>query len=373
MKNNPGSIRLILLAALVAALLLPLAPAADGRACTAFLVETGEAKVMGKSYDYDFGNGMVVFNKAGVSKQNLPYDAKEKPASWTSAYASLTFNQYGREMPNGGINEKGLAVEILWLEKSVYEPADSRPVLNELQWVQYQLDSFATVKELVEHAGDNRLSGVYAKVHYMACDAGGACAVIEFLDGKPVVTSGKKLKTKTLANHAYAESLKFLKTHKGFGGKLAVPQGSSSLDRFVRAASLLKKKASKKKDMVTRAFDILDSVRSGDFSKWNIVYDLAAKKVSFRTLGHADIKSVSLDGFDRDCAKPVKILDINTDAKGDAAGLFKDYTSKANAQLSKESWDDLSGSFPPNVVQLALAFPESFTCATATKTEKKGK
>jgi penicillin V acylase-like amidase (Ntn superfamily) len=373
MRNSQGSIRRILPAALWAVLLLSLAQATDGRACTAFLIETGKAKVMGKSYDYDFGNGMVVFNKAGVSKQNLPYDAKEKPAAWTSAYASLTFNQYGREMPNGGINEKGLAVEILWLEKSVYEPADNRPVLNELQWVQYQLDSFATAKELAEHAGDNRLSGVYAKVHYMACDAGGACAVIEFLDGKPVVTSGKKLKVKTLANHDYAESLAFLKTHKGFGGKLAVPQGSSSLDRFVRAASLVRKKGSKKKDVVTRAFDILDSVRNGDFSKWNIVYDLAGKKVSFRTLGHADIKSVSLDGFDRDCAKPVKILDINADGKGDVAGLFKDYTSKANAQLSKESWDDLSGNFPPNVVQLALAFPESFTCASAAKTEKKGK
>jgi choloylglycine hydrolase len=26
---------------------------------------------------------------------------------WTSRYGSITFNQYGREFPSGGINEKG--------------------------------------------------------------------------------------------------------------------------------------------------------------------------------------------------------------------------------------------------------------------------
>jgi choloylglycine hydrolase len=31
-----------------------------------------------------------------------------KTISWISKYGSITFNQYGREFPTGGMNEKGL-------------------------------------------------------------------------------------------------------------------------------------------------------------------------------------------------------------------------------------------------------------------------
>jgi penicillin V acylase-like amidase (Ntn superfamily) len=352
-------------------LLLPLWPAADARACTAFLLENGESRVIGKSYDFDFGNGMAVFNKAGVAKMNLPYNQNDKQAQWVSKYASLTFNQFGREMPCSGMNEKGLVVETLWLDESQYPPPDDRPTLNELQWVQYQLDSFATVGEMVEHAEDNRLAPVYAKVHYLACDAKGECAVFEFLKGKLVVSSGKKLAVRVLTNHTYAESLKSLKQHKGFGGKLKIPKSSGSLERFVRAAWMMKKKAKKmKKDPFKTAFKVLDSVRSGDFTKWNLVYDPAAKKVSFRTLGHSDIRSVRLGDFDRSCLKPVKILDMNSDDSGDVFAKFTDYTAKANKELSRESWDGISGDFPPQAIQLVLAFPESFTCTEAGGAKK---
>jgi len=219
---------------------------------------------------------------------------------------------------------------------------------------------------MVEHAENNRLASVYAKVHYLACDAKGVCAVFEFLKGKLVVSSGKKLTAKALTNDSYAESVKFLKQHKGFGGKLKVPKSSGSLDRFVRTAWMLKKKAKKmKKDPFKTAFKILDGVRSGDFTKWNIVYDLAGRKVSFRTLGHPDIRSLRLDDFDRSCAKPVKILDINSDDSGDVLARFTDYTAKANKELSRESWDGIKGDFPPQAIQLVLAFPESFTCTEA--------
>lgn len=356
----------LLAASVLSLLLLPLWPASDGRACTAFLLESGDARVIGKSYDFDFGNGMAVVNKAGMAKMNLPYNPNDKQAQWVSRYASLTFNQFGREMPCSGMNEKGLVVETLWLEGSQYPPPDDRPTLNELQWVQYQLDSFATVGEMVEHAEDNRLASVYAEVHYLACDAKGACAVFEFLNGKTVVRAGKKLKAKVLTNHTYSESAGFLKQHKGYGGKLKIPKSSSSLDRFVRTAWMLKKKAKKmKKDPFKTAFKILDSVRMGDFTKWNIVYDPVAGKASFRTLGHPDIRSVSLGDFDRSCKKPVRVLDMNGDESGDVHDKFAAYTTEANKKLSKEAWDGISGDFPPQAVQLVLAFPDSFTCTEA--------
>ena len=42
-----------------------------------------------------------------------PRKAKGTPASWVSKYGSVTFNQYGRELPTGGMNEAGLVVETI--------------------------------------------------------------------------------------------------------------------------------------------------------------------------------------------------------------------------------------------------------------------
>ena len=41
-------------------------------------------------------------------------------AQWQSKYASVTFNQYGVELPTGGINEKGLVVEIMGLKSEAF-------------------------------------------------------------------------------------------------------------------------------------------------------------------------------------------------------------------------------------------------------------
>jgi hypothetical protein len=44
------------------------------------------------------------------------------------------------ENSSGGINEAGLAVELMWLDDAEY-PADPRiPSFGTLEWIQYQLD-----------------------------------------------------------------------------------------------------------------------------------------------------------------------------------------------------------------------------------------
>jgi choloylglycine hydrolase len=35
----------------------------------------------------------------------------EKPLTWVATYGSVSFNQNGRELPCGGINEAGLVIE----------------------------------------------------------------------------------------------------------------------------------------------------------------------------------------------------------------------------------------------------------------------
>jgi Penicillin V acylase and related amidases len=48
----------------------------------------------------------------------------EKPIEWISKYGSITFNQSGREFPHGGINEKGLVIEQMWLDEAAYPEMD---------------------------------------------------------------------------------------------------------------------------------------------------------------------------------------------------------------------------------------------------------
>jgi penicillin V acylase-like amidase (Ntn superfamily) len=219
-------------------------------ACTTFMLERGGERVVGKSYDWYMGQGLVIINKRGVAKHSVPVKPDDHALLWTSRHASVTFNQYGREFPTGGMNDAGLVVEVMWLDSSTYEKADGRPTLNELQWIQYQLDSFATVAEMTAAAAGSRVSPLYARVHYLACDGSGACAAFEHIGGKQVVTPGAR----TLTNHTYAESVAWAAKQK------QAPAGAGSLERFARAAR--QAAAPPAGDLVTAAFGLLDDVRS---------------------------------------------------------------------------------------------------------------
>ncbi len=161
------------------------------QACTTFLLERDGRTVVGKSYDWDLGHGFVVNNPKGLKKQALPFAPNDRPAEWVSKHASVTFNQYGREFPNGGLNDAGLVVEVMWLDSSRAPAPDKRATVSELQWIQYQLDNFSSVSEMIEAAHKVRVSTVYGKVHYLACDATNACAAFENLDGQLVVVRGQ--------------------------------------------------------------------------------------------------------------------------------------------------------------------------------------
>ncbi len=107
----------IILAAVSLLVVLPATQTA--RACTAFLQED---LLAGKNYDWHLDHGLLIVNKRGIAKRALLLNPAEKAAEWVSKYGSVTFNQYGREMPNGGMNEAGLVVETLMLP-STQNPA----------------------------------------------------------------------------------------------------------------------------------------------------------------------------------------------------------------------------------------------------------
>jgi choloylglycine hydrolase len=211
-------------------------PALSVFPCSSFLLKNGEQMVFGKNYDWHLEFGYLMINKRGVAKTAMQAGtATDSPATWTSRYGSVTFNQYGREFPMGGMNEAGLAIEIMMLNETEYPIPDSRPVVKNLQWVQYQLDRFSTVKELLAGLSLVRIppSETYG-LHYFACDKTGQCASIEFLNGRTVIHTKETLPVNVLTNSTYQNSLAFYKR-----AGMNLPTGTGSLDRFARAAGLI--------------------------------------------------------------------------------------------------------------------------------------
>lgn len=346
------------------ALLLALATleASPAPACTTFCLQRGRQAVFGKNYDWSVGDGLVIVNKRGVAK-TAALPPQEKPARWVSRFGSLTFNQYGREFPNGGMNEAGLALELMWLDETRYPTPDARPALGCLEWIQYQLDNFATVDEVVKNAGRLRVSSD-AKVHYLACDKSGSCAAVEFLNGRPAVHAGASLPARALANHSYEDSLRYFEKNRE-KNRGALPEGAGSLQRFTLAAARAEAyEARGAADPIRYAFDTLDSVAQGSYTRWSIVYDLQAGRVHWRTRENRQVRSVALSSFDLSCSTPVKVLGIDEGA-GDVARSFAVYTAEANRKLvlsSVRQTDFLRG-IPPEAVTEAAEHPESTSCA----------
>lgn len=341
MRRVTGFIQL----AAVAVPLLCLGLSKPARACTTFLV----GSEVGKCYDWDMGQGVVLLNPRGLAKQVLSLTPGERPASWVAKYASVTFNQYGRELPNGGLNEAGLVVEVMWLPESEPAPPDERPTVNELQFIQWLLDQYANVHEVALHAPEVRISQVGGKVHYLACDASRACIALEMLGGELVVTAGEGFSTPVLTNNTYGASVA---RFRASGGKAAArAKGAGSTARFLRAAAAV--------GAGEAPWSILSKVRNAR-SQWEIVYDLDALTVRWRTRASRRQKQLGLKALATGCDAVASMVDIDADAEGDVAGLLRPYTLEANRLLVTKGLATLP--LPKGTARRVAAYPDSARC-----------
>ncbi len=334
-----------------------------GLACSAFSISHGNQSVMGKNYDWDLDIGLVIVNKPNMVKTAM---GSNNPAHWKSKYGSVTFNQYGCEFPMGGMNEAGLAIEVMWLSGAEYPPKDLRPEIDNLQWIQFQLDKFSSVEEVIASDTLIRIAPLsQASIHYLICDSKGSCVTIEYIDGKRVCFTGDKMPVKVLTNDTYRKSVDFLKIHRGFGGKLPIPKGSGSLDRFIYASYMAKNYDSKKsEDMVKYAFDILKKISMGDYTKWSIVYDIGNCCVRFKTSKKEKVKKINLKSLDFSCKNPLKIININTNLYGDITNNLENYSYQKNKKLIKNSFSKtyFLKDLPEDFINKVITYPQSVVC-----------
>jgi len=337
--------------------------AVDAHPCTTFCMSVDGRVVFGQNYDWYTRIGMIMVNKRTVSRESLT----QRPAHWTSRYASITFNQYGRDFPIGGMNEVGLVVALMDLDETEYPAVDSRPSAGVLDWIQYQLDLSADIDQAIANASAIRVATGSRGTHYLIADRTGRAVTIEHLNGVLVTHSGSTLPVSVLANDSYDRSLAYLSTITGFGGSKPVPGGSESLPRFARAASMIRTTSSNA-DAVERAFTILDSVRQTN-TRFSIVYDPVMGRVQYRTDQDRTPRWVAFSSFEPGCVSPVKILDMNAAHEGDLAPYFTDYTTAANTALVNAAFDDTPiFKVSPETRLLWALQPEKDSCIVPART-----
>ena len=337
-------------------------------ACTTFCLKDGTRLVFGRNYDWGIGYGYVMVNRRDMIKRafNL-FDPESKPVKWISKFGSITFNQYGKEYPMGGMNEAGLVVEVMWLAGTRFPSADSRRSLDELPWVQYQLDKFSTVREVIESDSSVRITTNSQPIHFLVCDRKGEAATIEFLDGKMVYHTKDTFPVEVLANDTYEDSIRYLRRHKNFGGNRSMPSSGSSLDRFTRAAYMLQKyRQDSSQDIVDYAFSILDSVKQEGGTQWSIVYNLKELSVYFKTKDAPKIKSFLFKDFDFACVTPSSVINMHTDKSSDISQYFVKYSSSINRKLIGLSFrgTDFLQDIPDEALDQLSRYPESIICST---------
>ena len=310
------------------------------RACTIFAFSHGSETVYGQNLDWHTPlPSLVIVNKRGVAKTVLHWkggwpaatDDREE-VSWVSRYGSVTFACYGRDFIEGGMNEAGLTVDETSLA-AVYPPDDGRPGVSCTQWMQYQLDNHATVKEVIEHLDDLRPDG--EGWHYLIADSTGSCAVIEYLSGDALVYMGDAVEVCALTNTTYAQALSQMSLDRAFGGRIDIAAGSDSYGRFVRIAALLMDYDPASDGGATDyAFYMLGEVSSDD-TRRAVVYDAGRRRVLWKSQENPKTRWLDLDNLDLTADTPTRIVDVDSGGPGDMKNRLRDYTIEANRAIVK--------------------------------------
>lgn len=336
--------------------------------CTTFVLQSKGRIYFGRNLDWDWENGLVIVNQRNVKKTALVAPG-HAPAKWTSKYGNVTFNQFGREKPFGGMNEAGLVVEQMTLFESKYPAPDSRPEIDMLQWIQYQLDTSSNVAQVIATDEKIRLEQppVPVRIHYLVCDARGDCATIEFLDGKMVCHRGQELPYHVLANDNYEKSVAYARSHPVPAGSSKPLEDAQSLSRFTYAAARVARfQPGTPSQDLKYAFETLEQVRQGRGTVWQIVYDVSGRQVHYRTRSNSQQRTLEMKGLDFSRCPTAQFVDIRANPSATGALDFQDLSETRHRKwletfLTQESVKGAFGDPTPMIEPLLLTL-RGYTC-----------
>jgi choloylglycine hydrolase len=297
-------------------------------ACSAFFW-TQHGLTFGRNLDWYNGSGYLIKNNRGVKKYAYSI-SKSNPAAWSSKFGSFTFNQIGKEFPYGGINERGLVVEQLWLHAATYQD-NKNEAISELEWIQYQLDNFENVNQVIENINTLTIKPIKATVHYFIADRTGNSAVIDFLGGKAII-SRKQGMAQILTNSNYQASCSYYK-------KITKIDTASRLseDRFCQVSENLKKYQANNYEEAFTVLSLSAEDEKNYKTFWSIVYDVSNLEIHFKTYNNPSIKHLKLNDFDFGINTPTLGCNLNVNELN-----LQPYTFETNKQLLTSSLKNMN-------------------------------
>ena len=302
-------------------------------ACSSIVLKNQYSIFLAKTFDWTYGNGYLLKNIRGIQKRAFITGAGNA-ANWISKYGSVTFTQNGKEMPYGGMNEKGLAIEMLWLEYTEYYFNEITPYLNELEWIQYQLDNYASTDEVIENINTLSIRPFKGKIHFIVADANGKSIVVEHIGGKIKYEIKEANHCQAITNYDITTSADWYTKNTNATGNM-----TNALYRYSLLQSDIATNSFASNLSAKTALDVLDNVaiKKGSFKTyWTIVYDITKKEIHFKSAAAKNVKRLSFSAID--FSTTTQAIDINTKTKDDISNSLIPYTEPMNTNLVSTSF-----------------------------------
>ncbi|WP_044300750.1 linear amide C-N hydrolase [Rhodopirellula sallentina] len=308
-------------------------------ACTVIRIHHSGHLIVARNHDWNTGGGLLIVNPRGIEKTAITPIA---PAQWTSRYGSVSFAQFGREIPFAGMNEKGLTVDLLQLNDASFPTnANGKPSVNVVQWVQYQLDNSATVDEVIQSLDEVTPMPFIArleKVHYFITDASGDVAIIEYINGKPIVQHDST-NACALANSTWTASSRARQHGR---------PNNNSERRFLQACSFANEPLSD--TPIEDAMQALDDVAQAH-TQWNLVYEPQNLRITFQTRRTPKRRWIDFEDLTFTAGSDVVCIDINAPVEGNVFPHLLSFEREANKMIVDDAFDAI---IPPGMIRSTI-------------------
>jgi penicillin V acylase-like amidase (Ntn superfamily) len=323
----------------------PIASAAPADACSrVFSNDNGVAMVVGRTMDlYMDDHAALELRPRGLKHGGFLGIEDPNPLNWTSKYGSVGIKSLNQAVSDG-LNEKGLDANLLYLTDTTHELRDpQRPGVSNVHLVDYVLDNFASVAEVLDALGKvqivpDKAAGREWPLHLAIADAAGDSAVVEFVDGRMVVHHGKQVQV--LTNEPPLDvQLANLKRYKAFGGTEALPGDINPEARFVRASTYLKSlpKPSTDLEALSGVYGVMknvsvpagaDDTTAGNHEDkwptlWTTLADLTTGTYYFQSARDPYPVWVEFKRLNLEAGQPARMLDLSAGKlSGDVSALL---------------------------------------------------
>lgn len=322
------------------------------QACTSIVLNsTDNGRVYARTMEFGIPlKSAVLITPRGYALQGVGIDGTPGTGkNWVSKYAVIGANAFGLPLYVDGLNEAGLAGGLLNAPNTAqYQTPTQEQSSNSIaaqQMLIYVLTNFATVAEVKEalpkmYVNSSALKewGGVAKARMTLHDSSGGSLVVEYLEGKLVMTDNIigtmtndpafSWHLQNVGNYANLSGTdkkpmefnkqKYFAASSG-NGLHGLPGSFLSPDRFIRASMFVMNTPPATTDLQERRawhimnnFDIpfgaihLDSssgygggVNSYEFTEWTVVVNLKTKTYNIRSFENPSVLSVGFTEADK--------------------------------------------------------------------------